>query len=57
MFRIYKGKEVVAEGDYPLSITGIESVKRTNKGTYKAKRIVNCGESNKVDLPVFTTLV
>lgn len=57
MFRIYRGQKIVAEGDSPLTITGLESGKRTNKGTYKVTRVVDGKESEKVDLPGFTTLV
>ncbi|AOM15374.1 TPA: Ig domain-containing protein [Enterococcus faecium] len=59
-FKIYKknGTEFtkVAEGESPLSITGIAANTQVAKGDYQATRVVGGQESVKVDIPAFTTL-
>lgn len=57
MFRIYKndGTQVV-EGESPLAITGLEPETVVAAGDYQAVRVVDGTESEKVDVPGFTTL-
>ncbi|ELB36624.1 hypothetical protein ACMWAM_001915 [Enterococcus faecium] len=59
-FKIYKknGTEFtkVAEGESPLSITGIAANTQVAKGDYQATRIVEDQESDKVDIPAFKVL-
>ena|SRR5699024_3315679 len=56
MFKIYKGDEVIVEGESPLTITGLDPNKDVAKGTYQAVRVEDEKESEKVDIPAFTTL-
>jgi len=56
MFKIYKGTSVVAEGESPLAITGLAADTVVNSGDYKAVRVLNGKESEKVDIPEFTVL-
>ena len=55
-FRIYKNGEVVAEGDSPLAINGIEPNTDVADGEYQASRFDNDIESERVDVPGFKTL-
>ncbi|ODJ51803.1 hypothetical protein BFR40_07350 [Brochothrix thermosphacta] len=55
-FKIYKGNNVVAEGASPLSITGVAANTQIAAGTYKATRVKDDKESDKVDIPAFKTL-
>lgn len=55
-FRIYKGTAKVVEGASPLTITGLEPETAVTAGTYQAVRMVDDVESEKVDIPAFTTL-
>lgn len=55
-FKIYKGDDVVAEGENPLTITGIAPNTDVAKGTYQAVRVDGDKESNRVDIPAFKTL-
>lgn len=56
MFRIYKGNEVVVEGESPLTITGLEPNADIPKGTYEVVRVDGERESVRVDIPAFKTL-
>src|SRR5690625_2359674 len=56
MFRIYKGDEVVVEGESPLNITGLEPNTAVSAGEYEAVRVEDDRESERVDIPAFTTL-
>ncbi len=56
MFKIYKGDDVVVEGESPLSITGLDPSTEIEKGTYQAVRFEDEEESNRVDIPAFKTL-
>lgn len=55
-FKIYKGDEVIAEGESPLTITGVGSGVSVAKGEYQATRIEDDKESDRVDIPAFETL-
>lgn len=57
VFKIYKkdGTKVV-EGESPLTIDGIAANTQVAKGDYQATRVVGSQESEKVDIPAFTTL-
>ena len=55
-FKIYKGNTVVVEGASPLSITGVAANTQIAAGTYKATRVKDNKESDKVDIPGFKTL-
>ncbi len=56
MFKIYKGDNVVVEGDSPLEITGINPNTDVAKGEYQAVRVEEDRESERVDIPAFKTL-
>lgn len=56
MFRIYQGDSVVAEGESPLAITGIAPNTSVPAGEYQATRVEDDRESERVDIPAFTTL-
>ena len=56
MFRIYQGDSVVVEGESPLSITGIAPNTSVPAGEYQAVRVEDDRESERVDIPAFTTL-
>lgn len=56
MFKIYKGESVVVEGESPLTITGIDPNTEVPKGEYQAVRVEDDKESDRVDIPAFTTL-
>ncbi len=56
MFKIYKGESVVAEGESPLSITGLDPNTQIEKGEYQAVRVEDDRESERVDIPAFKTL-
>lgn len=56
MFKIYKGNDVVVEGESPLEITGIGANQSVKAGEYKAVRVEGDRESEKVDIPAFKTL-
>ena len=56
MFKIYKGDEVVVEGESPLAITGLKPNTEIKKGTYQAVRVEDDKESERVDIPAFKTL-
>lgn len=55
-FKIYKGNTVVDEGDSPLKITGVDPGTEVEKGEYQAVRVEDDEESDRVDIPAFTTL-
>jgi len=55
-FKIYKDDEVVAEGESPLTITGINPNTDVAKGDYQAVRVEDEEESERVDIPAFKTL-
>lgn len=55
-FKIYKEDTVIAEGASPLSITGVAANTQIAAGTYKATRVKDNKESDKVDIPAFKTL-
>lgn len=56
-FRIYKKDGTkVTEGASPLAITGLAAETVVAKGDYQAVRVINDVESQKVDIPAFTTL-
>src|SRR5699024_8809113 len=54
--KIYKDDEIVTEGESPLEITGLNPNTDVAKGTYKAVRVEDGEESEKVDIPAFKTL-
>lgn len=56
MFRIYKNDTVVAEGESPLSITGLNPDTNVSGGEYQVVRVEDDKESEKVDIPAFKTL-
>lgn len=56
MFKIYKGDDVVAEGQSPLAITGLQPETNVAEGEYQAVRVEDDKESDRVDIPAFTTL-
>lgn len=55
-FKIYKGNDVVVEGESPLSITGINPNTDVAAGEYQAVRVEDDRESERVDIPAFKTL-
>lgn len=63
-FRIYKGENVVDEGESPLSISNLEPNTDVEKGEFQAVRVKTEGEgedreeneSDRVDIPSFKTL-
>lgn len=55
-FKIYKGDEVIDEGESPLEITGVGANKEVAKGEYQAVRVDGENESKRVDIPAFKTL-
>lgn len=55
-FRIYHGDTIVAEGESPLAITGLEPNTSVSEGEYQATRVEGERESARVDIPAFTTL-
>lgn len=55
-FKIYKDNTVVVEGASPLSITGVAANTQIATGAYKATRVKDNKESDKVDIPAFKTL-
>ena len=55
-FKIYKGEDVVTEGESPLEITGIEPNTDVAAGEYQVVRVESDKESDKVDIPAFKTL-
>lgn len=55
-FKIYKDDEVIAEGESPLAITGLDPDTNVAKGEYQAARVENDRESERVDVPAFKTL-
>ncbi len=55
-FKIYKDNTVVVEGASPLSITGVAANTQIATGAYKATRVKDNKESDKVDIPGFKTL-
>src|SRR5699024_4265879 len=57
MFKIYKGDDVVVEGESPLSITGLDPNTEVEKGEYEVVRVKDDKESDRVDIPAFTTLL
>src|SRR5699024_8360892 len=56
MFRIYKGESVITEGESPLTITGLDPNTEVSKGEYQVVRFEGDKESERVDIPAFTTL-
>lgn len=56
MYKIYKGQDVVVEGESPLTITGIDPNTDIETGTYQAVRVDGDKESERVDIPAFKTL-
>lgn len=56
MFRIYKNDSVIVEGESPLVITGLDPNTEVSKGEYQVVRLESDRESNRVDIPAFTTL-
>lgn len=56
LFKIYKGNEVVVEGESPLTITGLNPNTQIAEGDYQAVRVEGENESAKVDIPAFKTL-
>lgn len=55
-FKIYKGDDVVVEGESPLTITGIDPNTDVSEGDYQAVRVEDDKESDRVDIPAFKTL-
>lgn len=55
-FKIYKGDEVVTEGESPLEITGLSPNTDVAAGDYQAVRVEDDRESERVDIPAFKTL-
>ena len=55
-FKIYKDDDVIAEGESPLTITGINPNTDVAKGEYQAVRVDGENESERVDIPAFKTL-
>ncbi|GIO25170.1 putative Ig domain-containing protein [Oceanobacillus sp. J11TS1] len=55
-FKIYKGDQVVTEGESPLEITGLEPNTDVATGEYQAVRVEDGKESKRVDIPAFKTL-
>ncbi len=56
MFRIYQGDNMVVEGESPLTITGLEPETEVAEGEYQAVRVDGDKESDRLDIPAFTTL-
>lgn len=55
-FKIYKGDDVVVEGESPLAIAGLDPNTDVAEGTYQAVRVEGDKESERVDIPGFKTL-
>lgn len=55
-FKIYQGSTVIAEGESPLEITGVAPNTDVTAGEYQAVRVEDDRESERVDIPAFTTL-
>lgn len=55
-FKIYKDDDVIAEGESPLTITGINPNTDVAKGEYQAVRVEGEEESERIDIPAFKTL-
>ncbi|WP_137744843.1 Ig-like domain-containing protein [Robertmurraya siralis] len=55
-FKIYQGSTVIAEGESPLAINGLEPNTEVTAGEYQAVRVDGERESERVDIPGFTTL-
>lgn len=55
-FKIYRDEAVVAEGESPLTITGLTPNTDFPEGTFQATRVVGEKESEKVAIPAFKTL-
>lgn len=55
-FKIYKGEETVAEGESPLSITGLQPATTVKKGEYHVVRVNGEYESDRVAIEEFRTL-
>lgn len=55
-FKIYKGDDVIVEGESPLTITGLEPNTDVTAGEYQAVRVEDDQESERVNIPSFTTL-
>lgn len=55
-FRIYKGDDVIAEGESPLTITGIAPNTNVAVGEYQVVRVEDEKESDRVDILEFKTL-
>lgn len=55
-FKIYKGEDVVVEGESPLAITGLDTSTDVATGEYQAVRVDGDEESDRVDIPAFKTL-
>ncbi|MFD1416806.1 phage tail protein [Oceanobacillus jeddahense] len=55
-FKIYKGEDVVTEGESPLEITGVEPNTEVSTGDYQAVRVEGDKESERVNIPAFKTL-
>lgn len=56
MYKIYKEDVVVAEGESPLTITGINPNTNIAEGTYQAVKVDGEQESERVDISAFKTL-
>lgn len=56
MFKIYKGDDVIVEGESPLVITGLDSDTDIATGEYQVVRFKGEKESDRVDIPAFKTL-
>src|SRR5690606_8881736 len=56
MYKIYKEDVVVAEGESPLTITGINPNTNVDAGTYQAVKVDGEQESERVDISAFKTL-
>lgn len=55
-FKIYKGDDVVTEGESPLEITGLSPNTDIAAGEYQAVRVEDDRESERVNIPAFKTL-
>lgn len=56
MFKVYKGNDVIVEGESPLEIIGINTNTEVSEGEYQVVRVEDDRESERVDIPAFTTL-
>lgn len=56
MFKIYKGENIVVEGESPLAITGLDPDTEVATGEYQVVRFEDEKESERVDIPAFKTL-